>query len=256
MVLSGLENFRSKTGANIEAEKFLIRQQQVEDRRAEWRGRGEKFELHLFGAMKPLDAAFRAREDKILGAAKGSGKKLSERQAAAILNLVKEYQMQSPTHPGTDYARNLREAVAEELGLKGEEEKRRLKFFTSTGGETAVDVKLGTDAFFVYEEEDKKYDLKMDATTNPDNPEKSIINADILIGPEDAPNQEKEPDEYAKEIKNMAQKIAEKILKKVERGEYQTVGFVRREESLVTAPRGAVREYIPSKEAPRRRRGR
>jgi hypothetical protein len=236
-----------KSSANLEAELFLARQKIIEERRAEWRGAGREFELHLFGAMKPIDEEFKKREEKILGAARAPKMRVTGRQARQLMDLVKEYQLHSPIHPGTDYARNLREAVAEALKLESEEEEKNLKFYTSAGGEIAVDVKLGTDAFFIYEEDGKKYEIRMDGTTNPDNPEKVVINADILIGPEHAPDQEKEPEEYVKEIKIMAQRIAEKILKKIERGESQTMEFVRREGSLVMAPRGTIREYIPEK---------
>lgn len=248
---------KSASSSNIEAERFLVHQKIVADRRAEWRGEGRKFERHIFGEMAPIDRAFIEREDKILGTAKGFGKRVLPRQERGILDLVKEYQTGNPVSPHADYARNLREAIGAELEIKDAEMAERLRFYTATGGESAVDVKLGIDAFFVYEQGGKKYNLTMDATTNPDNPAKQIVNVDVVIGPEDVPNAEREPAEYVAEIKKMARKIAEIILKKIENEDYETGVYARPETSMVTAGRSRkIQEYIPEKKPPRPQRGR
>lgn len=251
---------RDRVDANLEAEKFLIRQRQIEDWRAEWRGRGEEFELHLFGGMEGIDDSFRIAQKKIMGSRADFGKKLLPAQEETLLNLTKKYQ---PAHQ-TDYARNLRLAVAEALGLRDEREVRRLKFYTAVakkGERTAVDVKLGTDAFFVFEELGRNYDLRIDATTNPDHPSKGIINADILVGPEHVPDSAKEPEAYKKEVQKTADLIAKKFLDKIERKRQEvvappSVSKQEREQSLVSAisqsrKGGNVREYTPPPKSPR-----
>lgn len=259
-MLSGAPKFREQSRFNIEAERLLIRQKQVQERREEWRGKGKEFERHICGAMARRDAGYFVMENKILGSSKRLGARVGERQIKALLDLIKKYQEGSPINPVSDYARNLRSAIAEELGLAGEESEKNLKFYTAIAGEgevTAVDFKLGADAWLEYKAGERVYDMRFDATTNPDNPSKDIVNSDIIIGPEHAPNAEREPEAYMKEIKKMAEAIALKFAKKIERDEYLTVKIESPTEKKPLFSRlmrgdSSIREYVPPPKRKRR----
>ncbi|MFA5133395.1 MAG: hypothetical protein WC459_01125 [Patescibacteria group bacterium] len=228
---------------NIEAEKFL----KTQSARELWKGRGKEFERFVLGEINP-DETFFKEEERIMGSDASFGKKLTGRQKNELFSLVERY---NQLQPGTEYAKALLEAVSEAIGIDPQDKTKRVNFCTTLikSGDrvSAVDFKLGTDGFFVYEDSGKKYYVQLDATTNPDSSAKEIVNADIIIAPENIPDKKRMPGEYAFQVEAMAMKINRVIQDKIDRGDFvQKSGESRSDVSLVTAARGRnIREYTP-----------
>lgn len=128
---------------------------------------------------------------------------------------TEKFQSGDPTNPRQDFARELRLALAEKLGLEEETETDKLKFFTAIGGPLDMH---HVDFFFSWQPETNgpKHRATFDITKNPDK-EETLGKTDILIGgdipdPSDDNFNEKE---YLKTIDFYAQLAAETLKRRL-----------------------------------------
>ncbi len=123
----------------------------------------------------------------------------------------KKFQSGDPTNPKQDFARELRLALAEKLGLEEETAMERLKFFTAVGGPLDLH---HVDFFFSWQPQPDSPEclVTFDITKNP-NKEEAIGKTDILIGNDIADTSDEgfNEQEYLKVIGIYAQLAAEAL---------------------------------------------
>lgn len=122
-----------------------------------------------------------------------------------MLRLIREYDPVDPTNPDKEFAKELRMAVIEELGLD-DEEWDNIKYHSAVG--TILDKMHGVDAFIEYV--DPKSDtvvvtVTMDITKNPN---KDTYKADVIINEEIA---EPEDDNFLDQVEAWSKEVAEKM---------------------------------------------
>ncbi|MBU6415035.1 hypothetical protein KGQ34_02225 [Patescibacteria group bacterium] len=73
---------------------------------------------------------------------------------------------EDPANPKTDFLKELRLAIASELGIENDEKAlERLRLYTAVG--SLLDIKHGKDAFVEYEKEKRIFRVFIDATADP-----------------------------------------------------------------------------------------
>jgi len=225
------------------ADNFL----KLQNRRDRWKGEGEAFEKYLFGYMELRDPdSFQKEQNQILGEHASSGKFVPEYKVKQLIDLIKKYQKDSSVNPVSRYASDLRNKLKKNLGIADD---GRLRFYTTVAKnfKTAVDIKLGIDAFFIFKDDDGiEHRINIDATTNPDI--KGVGTADIIIGPEHVPDPQEEVLDYKEAIADIAHRIELKIKQIIERSRESRIKerYKRPQGSLITAGRKRkVVEYVP-----------
>ncbi len=94
-----------------------------------------------------------------------------------LMDLVRRYTNEDPTNPKKPFARELRQAVIEQLGIESVEAMDRVKFYSAVG--THADVFEGVDAWMEYiDEEVGPVVVTLDITINPN---KDEWKADVII---------------------------------------------------------------------------
>lgn len=134
-------------------------------------------ERDAFGEFRPTKefiAAYRAK-------ARDSGYVGYE----PMLDLIRRYGANDPLNPEKPFAKELRQAVIEELGLEQSKDMDRVRLYTAIG--TAADVFHGIDSWIEYETDDgRRIVVTLDLTENPN---KDACKADVMI-PEEIPDEE------------------------------------------------------------------
>lgn len=126
------------------------------------------------------------------------------------VEFTKKFQPWDPTNPDKDFARELRLAIAEQLGLKTDDDFERLKFYTSAGG--PLDMHY-IDGFVTFQPlgENREFAVTFDVTKNP---EKEFPRADLLIEG-DIPDPSENEQVYLNTIDEYAEKFGEVFKTKI-----------------------------------------
>lgn len=100
------------------------------------------------------------------------------------MGLIRDNYIQEPTNPEKPFAKELRMAVIDDLGLNTNEEMSRVRFYTSVG--TTLDYNHGVDGWFEFDlEKGGTRKITIDVTTNPN---KDTWKANIIFQREDFPD--------------------------------------------------------------------
>ena len=124
-----------------------------------------------------------------------------------VFRLYEKFYKGDLTNPTGIHAKELRLAVADELGLS-EEQLERLRFYSTL--QTPIDVLMGVDGFLSYQEAKNRPEqfVTLDATLRT-RKIKEGAKADVLIG--ELPDAVQEEDAYFEAIQGYAQQIAQKF---------------------------------------------
>jgi len=185
---------------------------------------GPEYEFDLADEIKKDDPAY--QKELTMSQEKAKARGYQPKQANSLpfreaVEITKKFQPGDPTNPKKDFAREIRLALAEKLGLESDEEMNRLKFYTSVGGPLDLH---GIDGFFTFsyvdkEGRQKECGVSFDITRNPNKDE--AVKADFLIGgdiPDPSDDGFKEAD-YLKKIDEYAEKSSSIFQEKISRGE-------------------------------------
>lgn len=185
---------------------------------------GKEYEFDLVGEIKIDDPAYKQELAKLQEAVRARGyqpKRSDSLPFREAVELTKKFQPGDPTNPQKDFAREIRLALAEKLGLENDQEMNRLKFYTSVG--SPLDAH-GIDGFFTFSYIDaqgypKECVVSFDVTRNPDKDE--TLRADLLIGGDipDPSDQGFNEKEYLKKIDEYAAEGSAVLREKMQRGE-------------------------------------
>jgi hypothetical protein len=185
---------------------------------------GPEYEFDLVGSIKTDDPAYRQELAAFQEKVKARGyqpKQANSLPFREAVEITKKFQPGDPTNPQKDFAREIRLALAERLGLETDEDMNRLKFYTSVGG--PLD-RHGIDGFFTFsyvdeEGHQKECGVSFDVTRNPNKDE--APKADFLIGGDvpDPSDKDFKEDEYLKKIDEYAEKGSSIFQVKMRRGE-------------------------------------
>lgn len=184
---------------------------------------GKEYECDLLGTIDTADPAFQAELKKMQEAAIRRGYRPGRPDSLPLKEAValsKEFQPGDPTNPDKAFAKELRLALAEKLGLESDEQLDKLKIFTSLRGPLDAH---GIDGFITFlcpagESGEEEIMVSFDVTKNPDKDE-PIKAADMLIGgdiPDPSDEGYKEKD-YLEIISKYAEEAAEVIQEKLRR---------------------------------------
>lgn len=186
---------------------------------------GSEYERDLFDSMPISNPDFMAEMAKLKAETESRGGKPS---LSRLQELTEKFQPADPTNPNKDFARELRLAVAEKLGLKTDEEMNQLGFFTAVKG--PMDYQFGFDGYLAFSYVDKqgwtrRCMVSLDATRNPQKDEPP--RADILVAGDvpDPSDDDFKEDNYLKKIDEYAAQVARLFQEKMERSE---TGFTKR----------------------------
>ncbi|MBI2474887.1 hypothetical protein HYV69_00455 [Candidatus Uhrbacteria bacterium] len=125
-----------------------------------------------------------------------------------LLDLVRRYTREDPTNPKKPFARELRQAVIEQLGIETVEDMDRVKFYSAVG--THADILEGVDAWIEYTDDDAgRVVVTLDITKNPN---KDSWKADVII-PEVA--DESDEDGLVEDAEKFGEMVVEKLQKKI-----------------------------------------
>jgi hypothetical protein len=107
---------------------------------------------------------------------------------ARSMELIRQFSMEDPTNPAKPFAKELRLAVIDELGLEEDADLDRIRYYSAVG--TALDHFHGVDAWMEFvPEHGRPAVVTMDATMNPD---KLAHKADIIIQSFPDPSEDEE----------------------------------------------------------------
>lgn len=173
----------------------------------------------MFNRVPDISRSGRLHEESLFGSADlGENRPDSEELKRLIdrylpygqaLELAKKLQKNEPTAPTKPFLRDLREAVADELGLATTEDLENLKAYTAVG--TPLDKLHGVDAFISVRDADGfEATATLDATLREEKLQGELPSrSDILIGeiidPTDGPTEEAA---YLKQVAGYAKTVA------------------------------------------------
>jgi len=181
---------------------------------------GKEYEYDLLGKLDTDNPAFQSELKKLQSAAVNRG--YHPRQADSLpyreaVALSKKFQPGDPTNPVRAFAKELRLALAEKLGLESDEQMDKLKIFTTLGGPLDAH---GVDGFISYacpadNGGEREVTVSFDVTRNPIKDEAPKA-ADLLIGGDipDPSDENYKEDEYLGVIEGYAGKMARIIQEK------------------------------------------
>lgn len=118
--------------------------------------------------------------------------------------LVRKHLDQNPTNPSKPFAKELRLAVIDALGLETDEDMDRVEFYSAVG--TPADVFHGVDGWIEYKTpEGKRLIITLDATRNPS---KDTAKADLVIPEISDPSEDEnkfleQASQYGEEVAHM-----------------------------------------------------
>lgn len=183
---------------------------------------GKEYEFDLLGKIDTENPLFQAELEKLQKAAISRGyhpKQADSLPFREAVELSKKFQPADPTNPQKDFAREMRLALAEKLGLESDQDMDRLKFYTSVGGPLDAH---GIDGFISFvcpmgENREREVMVSFDITKNPDK-EEAIKAADLLIGGDipDTSDEDYKEGEYLKVIDGYARQISQIIQEKTQ----------------------------------------
>lgn len=174
---------------------------------------GKEYEFDLVGGVDRENPSYQADLKAKQSAAVARGYR--PRQADSLpfreaLELSKKFQPGDPTNPRKAFAKTLRLALAEKLGVKPDEQKN-IKIFTSIGGPLDAH---GIDGFISYvcpikDGQEKEFMVSFDITKNPDK-DAQMMKADLLIGGDipDSSDEGYNEEKYSGVINNYAAEMA------------------------------------------------
>jgi len=186
---------------------------------------GKEYEFDLLGKLDTENPAFRAELKKLQEAAVNRGyhpkqaDSLPFREAVA---LSKKFQPSDPTNPVREFAKELRLALADKLGLESDEQLDKLKIFTTLGGPLDAH---GVDGFVSFicavgNGGEREFLVSFDVTKNP-NKDEAPKAAELLIGGDipDPGDENYKEEEYLKIIDGYAGKMSEILQGKMQQGQ-------------------------------------
>ncbi|MDD2753396.1 MAG: hypothetical protein PHT44_02215 [Candidatus Portnoybacteria bacterium] len=175
---------------------------------------GKEYEFDLLGKLDTQNPNYQKELARLQTLAVEHGyhprqkNSLPFREAVA---LTKKFQPGDPTNPDKEFAKELRLALAEKLGLESDKQLDSLKFFISAGGPLDAH---GVDGFVtlavpVKNGGEREFMVSFDVTRNPDKEEAQKA-ADLLIGGDipDTSDSDFKEDEYLDIIGGYAEKIS------------------------------------------------
>lgn len=171
---------------------------------------GRIFESRVFGSYE-ITPEFVEKEKALPRDRRGR-----YRDDEDIYRLVKEMYRGDPAEPESAIAKDLRIAVADALGLSGDEEEN-LSFYTAVG--TPIDHRMGVDGFFEYK--DPKTGHRARATVDVTLRKSKVsgedaAKADVVIGELPDAVDPDEADDYLDAIDEYGRRIAERLRPKRE----------------------------------------
>lgn len=181
---------------------------------------GKEYEFDLLGKLDTANPLFQTELKKLQEAAINRGyhpKQADSLPFREAVSLSKKFQPGDPTNPVRVFAKELRLALADKLGLESDAQLDKLKIFTTLGGPLDAH---GIDGFVSFlcpadNGGEKEVMVSFDVTRNPEKDEAPKA-ADLLIGgdiPDPSDDNYKE-DEYLDVIEGYAGKMAQIIQEK------------------------------------------
>jgi len=180
--------------------------------------RGREFEYDLVGKMNIEDPTFPLELNKLQEKVKKRGYQIKQKNSLPFKEAVeisKKFQTWDPQSPNKEFARELRLALAERLGLETNEQLENLKIYSAVGGPLDSH---GIDCFIAFNSPGgKEYIVTYDVTKNPD---KEIPKgADLLIEGEipDPSDKDYSEKKFLETIDNYAAQSAIVLKQKMEK---------------------------------------
>jgi hypothetical protein len=165
---------------------------------------GRRHELDLLGEPDLSHPSLKEALSKVTDAS-GYGKR--HELIDAIIDGEQSQPNADAENPGTDFLRELRLAVMEQLGVRPDAKDERVGIFTALG--TPLDFKHGVDAFLVLTSKGRRELVTLDATLNKEKANE-LTKADIVIG--EIPSVEEDEDAYLEAVEGIAAKVSKKLL--------------------------------------------
>ncbi len=135
------------------------------------------------------------------------------------IELVREFTKEDPTNPGKPFARELRLAVIDELGLEDEGDMDRIRFYSAVG--SPLDIFHGVDGWIEFvPDKGSPSMVTIDVTLNP---EKLTHKADIIVQEVPDPTENEKRflelvyDEYAPKVADQLRVAVEMMMLRRER---------------------------------------
>ncbi|MDE2001292.1 MAG: hypothetical protein KGI60_01845 [Patescibacteria group bacterium] len=171
---------------------------------------GDLFEFQQIGQIDTQNPEYQKSLRILRAAEAASGMANDYVRFKSALKLAKEYQPYDPTNPDKPFARDIRIALQDALGLTAEEEMDRVKFYTAA--RSPLDLFHGVDAFVEYTDESGNtaratFDLTL-------NPNKMAYKSDIIISGEDIPDASADKKAYLQYMDSVARQIIAKMIVK------------------------------------------
>lgn len=177
---------------------------------------GKEYEYDLVGRVNINNPKYWEELKCLQEKAKSQGYKPFQKDSLPFkdaIEFTKNFQLDDPTNPTRDFARELRLAFAEKLGLEKDEDLEKLKLYSCVDGPLDAH---GIDFFISYlasPKQKKEFIITFDITKNP---KKDSGNADLIVtnipDPEDSDFNE---DEYLNKIDVFAKKGIEILQQKM-----------------------------------------
>jgi len=175
---------------------------------------GKEYERDLVDVINVNDQKYQEKHMQLQERAKERGIILEKADYLPLedsIKLAMEFQPADPTNPRKPFAKEFLLACREKLELDSanEEDLDRLKFYTAV--DSPADIYHGRDAFFIFEDSDKKtYEIGIQVSKNPE----KLNRSDVLIE-EDVPDPS--DDDFNIKIMAVSEKYADKFLSVLEK---------------------------------------
>ena len=171
---------------------------------------GDLFEWQYIGQIDAKNPEYQKALEEVRKSEAQNGEKNGYVRFRKALDLAKKFQPYDPTNPDKHFARDIRIAVQDLLGLKTEEEMNRVKFYTAVG--SPLDKLHSVDAFIEYTDENGEIvRATFDLTVNPN---KQGYKTDIVVQANDLPDPNINEKEYLDAINEFAKRILPKMIVK------------------------------------------
>ncbi|GEM_PF-902644 len=171
---------------------------------------GDIFEWQYIGQIDTKNPEYQKALEDVRHSESRAGMEDGYIRFRKAIDLAKKFQPYDPVNPDKHFARDIRIAVQDLLGLKTEEEMDRVKFYTAVG--SPLDKFHSVDAFIEYTDENgETVRATFDLTVNPN---KKGYKTDIVVQAQDLPDPNLNNEEYIAAVEEYAKKILPKMIVK------------------------------------------
>ncbi|MBI2473840.1 hypothetical protein HYV70_04805 [Candidatus Uhrbacteria bacterium] len=128
-----------------------------------------------------------------------------------VIELIRKFSSEDPTNPQKPFARELRMAVIEALGLEDDEDMDRIRFYSAVG--TALDIYHGIDGWIELQlDEEPPILVTLDVTLNT---KKTDHKADIIVQEITDPSQDEK--RFVQDVEYYASQVIERFHDQLQR---------------------------------------